>query len=146
MIRAWETYRDFTAHALKEVEDGELDHWFLPTLLKGEMKSHDVTDMDYGTRAKWLTGLISPRPLVMISIETRMALKISTILKCQCRIKHTTFAIVSFSKSRDGRARDTALNLKSTGVCELQILGSTRMLQGISIPALAELRSLNGLK
>ena len=26
-IEKWETYRDFTEHALKEVSNGELDEW-----------------------------------------------------------------------------------------------------------------------
>ncbi len=127
VIQAWETYRDFTAHALKEVEDGELDHWFLPTLLKDEMNSHDLTEMDHGTRAKWLTGLISPRPLVMISTRDEDGVENIAPYSSVSVVSNTPpLAIVSFSKSRDGIARDTALNLKSTGVCELQVLGSTR--------------------
>jgi len=127
VIQAWETYLEFTAHALKEVEDGELDHWFLPTLLKGEMKQHNITEMDHSTRAKWLTGLISPRPLVMVSSRDKDGVENVAPYSSVSVVSNTPpLAIVSFSKSRDGRARDTALNLKSTGVCELQILGSTR--------------------
>jgi hypothetical protein len=29
-IAKWEAYREYTAHAITEVEDGELDHWFKP--------------------------------------------------------------------------------------------------------------------
>lgn len=28
-LHKWTTYRDFTRHTLKELEDGTLDHWFL---------------------------------------------------------------------------------------------------------------------
>jgi len=28
-LHKWTTYRDFTRHALQELEDGTLDHWFL---------------------------------------------------------------------------------------------------------------------
>ena len=29
-LHAWAAYRAFTAHALRELEDGTLDHWFDP--------------------------------------------------------------------------------------------------------------------
>ena len=29
-IAKWEAYREYTAHAITEVECGELDHWFPP--------------------------------------------------------------------------------------------------------------------
>jgi len=27
-LRRWTTYREFTLHTIKELEDGTLDHWF----------------------------------------------------------------------------------------------------------------------
>ena len=28
-LNQWTTYRDFTLHTLRELEDGTLDHWFV---------------------------------------------------------------------------------------------------------------------
>lgn len=39
-LHKWTTYRDFTRHTLRELEDGTLDHWFL------KHSSPDGTDED----------------------------------------------------------------------------------------------------
>ena len=38
VIAQWHTYRDFTQHALEEVENGDLDRWFKPEFKKPEIE------------------------------------------------------------------------------------------------------------
>ena len=73
-IAKWEAYRDYTAHAVMEVEAGELDRWFPSEHEK--LKASKVTTvkleaLEHDARSAWLTNLASPRPLALIATSSQ---------------------------------------------------------------------------
>ena len=56
VIGEWETYREFTEHALKEVESGVLDKWFDADVPTQDLQEIDMTSLDRNTRATWLSA------------------------------------------------------------------------------------------
>ena len=70
-IKRWEAYRDFTAYASDEVSRGDLDDWFDGNQKKFDLNSDidslEVDKMNHQERARWLSAIISPRPLILVS-------------------------------------------------------------------------------
>ena len=64
---SWKSYIEFNDHAIEEIKNGTLDHWFTPLPTKGMEGAQriDVNELEHGQRAGWLSGLLSPRPLVI---------------------------------------------------------------------------------
>ena len=74
-IPKWEAYRDYTAHALMEVEAGELDRWFpaqQEQLGQSESQTIDLESLSHEMRSQWLTNLASPRPLALIATSSQV--------------------------------------------------------------------------
>ena len=73
-ISKWEAYRDYTAHAVMEVENGELDRWFPnqhEMLGEEQFTTVDLASLSHQTRSAWLTNLVSPRPLALIGTSSQ---------------------------------------------------------------------------
>ena len=60
LIPAWQTYIEFTQHAIDEINTGKLDSWFdqkpQPDLTVA--KKIDIMDMDHQSRSAWLAGIV----------------------------------------------------------------------------------------
>tara|TARA_B100001750_G_scaffold66953_1_gene53186 strand:- start:2643 stop:3512 length:870 start_codon:yes stop_codon:yes gene_type:complete len=138
-IERWSAYRDFTAYALSEVERGELDDWFegdgesgqkRETLLgqpMGDGVRNDSMDaLDHPERAAWLSALISPRPVVLLSTISEQGVENLCPVTSVSLLANTPPLLgVSLSKDRSGRPRDTLVNLRSGSKISAMILPGT---------------------
>lgn len=124
VIAQWHTYRDFTQHALEEVENGDLDRWFKPEFKKPEIEFR-IDDLDHPTRSNWLSAIVSPRPLTLISTRDGVKENIAPITSLSVVSNTPPLLIMSLSQTRDGTKRDTYHNLINSGECELQFLAPT---------------------
>ena len=125
IISEWHAYRNYTQYALEEVEKGDLDHWFERSFSKAEMEL-DVEELDHPTRAKWLAAAASPRPLALVSTRNKDRENIAPITSVSVVSNSPPLVVMSLSQNREGRQRDTYLNLIENKECELQFLAPTR--------------------
>ena len=129
-IERWQTYREFTAHAVEEVESGQLDDWFeadpqsVEALTSaGQMSAIDPSALGREERAFLLAATVTPRPLVLAA--TRSALGVENIASVSSiSVLSTTPPLISLSLSadRNGRPRDTLLNLEEEPNITLMVL------------------------
>ncbi len=129
-ISRWIAYRDFTAYASEEVSRGELDDWFdseeeISLELGSEVM--DLEEMTHEERSRWLSAIISPRPLVLVSTISSNGEPNLAPMSSVSVISNTPPLIgMSLSSNREGRPRDTLLNLKETRKATLAILPSNK--------------------
>ena len=134
-ISRWQAYRDFTAYASEEVSSGELDDWFdsgedISLELGSEVMN--LEDMSHQERTQWLSAIISPRPLVLVSTISSNGEPNLAPMSSVSVISNTPPLIgMSLSSNREGRPRDTLLNLKETRKATLAILPSNEESVGI---------------
>ncbi len=127
-INRWEAYRDFTAYASEEITKGDLDDWFNDNKtvsfdLSSEINSLDIEKMNHVERSRWLSAIISPRPLILVSTISSEGIPNLAPMSSVSVISNTPPLIgMSLSTNREGRPRDTLLNLKETGKATLAIL------------------------
>ena len=115
-ISVWESYIKFNQHAIDEIIDGTLDEWFQVELQHGELTSIEFTDMAHEEKSKWLTALLSPRPISIIATKQQNeAFNLSTISSCMHVSTSPPYILASFSKHRDGEMRDTLRHLRQSG-------------------------------
>lgn len=125
-IAKWEAYRDYTAHAVMEVEAGELDRWFPSEHEK--LKASKVTTvkleaLEHDARSAWLTNLASPRPLALIATSSQDGVRnIAPYTSLSVVSNSPPLAVVSLSADRNDRWRDTLLNLRQTKKAVLNFL------------------------
>lgn len=128
-IPKWEAYRDFTAHAVMEVEAGELDRWFpseQPQLVDRDIAKIDLETLSHEMRSAWLTNLASPRPLALIGTTSHSGTRnIAPYTSLSIVSNSPPLAIVSLSANRDDRWRDTLINLRETKKAVLNFLPAT---------------------
>ena len=67
LIPAWQTYIEFTQHAIDEIHTGKLDAWFERESRAdlSSAKRFDIMEFSHPERSAWLAGIISPRPLIL---------------------------------------------------------------------------------
>lgn len=125
-ISRWEAYRDFTEHAVMEVEAGELDRWFPPQAgLLGEkdVTSVNLSSLTHEMRSAWLTNLASPRPLTLIGTSSEEGKhNLAPYTSISIVSNSPPLAVVSLSANRHDRWRDTLINLKQTKHAVLNFL------------------------
>ena len=129
-VSAWQSYRDFTAYSLKEVNDGKLDDWFdadETTDLLENCHEVSIDELEHSQRATWLSGLLSPRPLVVAASENAQGMGNLAPLSSVMVVSNTPpLLVASLSESRDGRPRDTLVNLRTNGKAILHLLPATQ--------------------
>ena len=164
-LPAWKSYRDFTAHAILEIDDGLLEHWFehlqehddwRPTpddtrqeasgdgehsevdgnsddgLSPIELTSIASVGMEYDECRALLDGFISPRPLVLASTKSSDGIDNLAGLSSMAVVSNNPpLLAISLSQDRDGRKRDTLVNLKDNGRITLHILPASREMAAI---------------
>lgn len=119
-IRAWESYIKFNQHAIDEITDGTLDDWFHHPIQHGELSAVDFEGMEHQEKSKWLTALLSPRPISIIATkQADEKFNLSTISSCMHVSTSPPYILASFSKHRDGEMRDTLLHLRQHGKATL---------------------------
>ena len=126
-IKRWEAYRDFTAYASDEVSRGDLDDWFDGNRkkfdLNSDINSLEMDEMTHQERARWLSAIISPRPLILVSTISKEGVPNLAPMSSISVVSNTPPLLgMSLSTNREGRPRDTLLNLKETGKATLAIL------------------------
>ena len=138
-IGRWTAYRDFTAYALSEVERGELDDWFesdsevgqkrepLFGQPMGERFRNDTVDsLEHPERAAWLSALIAPRPVVLLSTISEQGVENLCPVTSVSLLANTPPLLgVSLSQDRSGRPRDTLVNLRNGSKISAMILPGT---------------------
>ena len=129
-IAAWQSYRDFTAYSLKEINSGKLDDWFdskKTTNLLDNCHEIGIDELEHSQRATWLSGLLSPRPLIVAASENSQGMGNLAPLSSVMLVSNTPpLLVASLSQSRDGRPRDTLVNLRSNGKAILHLLPATQ--------------------
>ena len=129
-IAAWQSYRDFTAYSLEEVNSGKLDDWFDedgPATLLDNCHEISIDELDHPQRATWLSGLLSPRPLVVAASENAEGMGNLAPLSSVMLVSNTPpLLVASLSQSRDGRPRDTLVNLRLNGKAILHLLPASQ--------------------
>lgn len=128
LIPAWETYIQFTQHALDEVHTGKLDSWFANDSRKDLTKAKriDIMDMSHPERSAWLAGIVSPRPLILASTIDENGIKNLAPLTSVMGVSNTPpLFIASFSKNKQKQYRGTLLNMRKTGTAILHVMPST---------------------
>lgn len=127
-IPKWEAYREFTQHAIDEIASGKLDAWFSETQ-SGDLTNPQVLnidDLDHFSRAQWLSGLVSPRPIIIASTENSDGTWNLAPLTSLMVVSNTPpLIILSLSQDREGRPRDTLLNLRANGSALLHMIPAT---------------------
>ncbi len=125
-IAKWEAYRDYTAHAVMEVEAGELDRWFpsqQKLLGESDASSLSLDELTHDARSAWLTNLASPRPLALIATSSEEGVRnIAPYTSLSVVSNSPPMAVVSLSADRNNRWRDTLLNMRQTKKAVLNFL------------------------
>jgi flavin reductase (DIM6/NTAB) family NADH-FMN oxidoreductase RutF len=125
---AWKSYIEFNEHAITELSNGKLDAWFTPSPTQSMTGAQrmDAEAMEHPVRAGWLSGLLSPRPLVIASTQDEDGnLNLAPYTSVMAVSTGPPLLIASFSCNREGKYRDTLLNLRSTKRAILHMMPST---------------------
>ncbi|MFL2949396.1 MAG: flavin reductase family protein [Candidatus Poseidoniaceae archaeon] len=116
-IPSWRSYIEFNEHAIEELGNGKLDAWFTPapTHSLKQATRLDAEALEHPIRAGWLSGLLSPRPLIIASTQDEAGnLNLAPYTSVMAVSTGPPLLIASFSCNREGRYRDTLHNLRST--------------------------------
>jgi len=138
-ISNWENYRQFTSFSASEVESGELDTWleegdyraepngFFP--LSENRESFNLEDMSHEERRNWLACLLMPRPISLVATMSANGVhNLAPMSSIGVVSNSPPLITISLSKSREGKERDTLVNLRSQGIgssCMIFILPAT---------------------
>ncbi len=138
-ISNWENYRQFTSFSASEVESGELDSWLkegdyrsnpngYPSL-SGERKYLNLEEMSHAERSNWLASILMPRPISLVATKSSSGIhNIAPMSSIGVVSNSPPMITVSLSKNRDGKERDTLVNLRDQGIgstCMIFILPAT---------------------
>ncbi|MDP6011369.1 MAG: flavin reductase [Candidatus Poseidoniaceae archaeon] len=133
-IPRWQAYRDFTAFSIAEIEQGNLDEWFLGGIIEPSSKSQETVEMaelepaalEYQHRAMLLDGLVGPRPVFVAATRSDDGIHNLSLLST-VTVASNSPALLTCSLSQDlnGRPRDTLLNLRENGSITLHLLPAT---------------------
>lgn len=125
---AWRSYIAFNDHAIEELGNGKLDAWFTPkpTQTMASARRIEAEALDHPIRAGWLSGLLSPRPLILASTQDAEGrLNLAPYTSVMAVSTGPPLLIASFSCNREGTYRDTLHNLRSTKRAFLHLMPAT---------------------
>ncbi|MDP6328548.1 MAG: flavin reductase [Candidatus Thalassarchaeaceae archaeon] len=138
-ISKWEIYRQFTSFSASEVESGELDTWLedgdyrnnpngYPSLSENRI-SHNLEEMSHEERRNWLASLLMPRPISLVATKSSKGIhNIAPMSSIGVVSNSPPMVTISLSKNREGKERDTLVNLRNQGIgssCMIFILPAT---------------------
>jgi len=124
----WKSYIEFNEHAIEEIKNGTLDNWFTPLPIQNMEGAQriDADELEHAQRAGWLSGLLSPRPLVIASTQDEHGNKnLAPYTSVMAVSTGPPLLIASFSCNREGRYRDTLHNLRKTKRAILHLMPSS---------------------
>jgi flavin reductase (DIM6/NTAB) family NADH-FMN oxidoreductase RutF len=138
-ISNWENYRQFTSFSASEVESGELDTWLEEGDYRAEPNGYfsllenretfNLEDMSHEERRNWLACLLMPRPISLVATtSTNGVHNLAPMSSIGVVSNSPPLITISLSKSREGKERDTLVNLRSQGIgssCMIFILPAT---------------------
>ena len=130
---SWEAYKEHTAFARDEVNAGRLDAWFedkvghdparTPQRLLGERNVVRLENLEHRERAQMLTSTLSPRPLVLVATtDAQGRHNLAPMTSLSVVSNSPPLVVMSLSSDREGRARDTLLNLRERPTATLYVL------------------------
>jgi len=129
IIAQWEAYREFTSYAVSEVERGDLNDWFgatemIPNLdLSGDVHRLDPDSFDHHERSSWIGAAVTPRPLHLVSTVSKDGIRNIAPMSSISVVSNSPPLIgMSLSKDREGKSRDTLLNIIETKKATLAVL------------------------
>ena len=138
-ISNWENYRQFTSFSASEVESGELDTWLedgdyqaepngFPTL-SGNRRCLSLAEMSHEERRNWLASLLMPRPVSLVATTSPKGIhNLAPMSSIGVVSNSPPMVTISLSKNREGKERDTLVNLREKGIgssCMIFILPAT---------------------
>ena len=126
-ISEWRIYRQFTSFSASEVESGELDTWLedgdyksepsQPFRLENDLFVSDLSDLSHDERRNWLASLMMPRPVSIIGTVSSQGIQnLAPMSSIGVVSNSPPLVTISISKNRDGKERDTLVNLRNSGV------------------------------
>ena len=123
-IPRWQAYMDFTCHAIKEIEAGELDAWFTaPVVIDQDRVEFDPSELKHLDRARLIDGLVGPRPVFVASTRNEQGIENLSVLSTIAPVSNTPALLsCSLSMNREGRFRDTLLNLRENAEMRLHLM------------------------
>ena len=124
-IARWQAFREFTAYSATEIESGALDTWLTdedgdppppPKLGDGSYKI-DIDALGFRERRGWLSSLLMPKPVVLVGTKSKSGVEnIAPMSSISIVSNHPPLLALSLSQNREGRPRDTLVNLQEGGV------------------------------
>ena len=130
-VPRWQAYRDFTAYSILEIKSGKLDAWFRGEDVEISSPSNDkalqerilMDDLEHGERANLLDGLIAPRPIFVAATSSENNVpNLSLLSTVSVAANSPALLTCSLSQDREGRPRDTLLNLRENPVVDLHLM------------------------
>jgi|TARA_B100000214_G_scaffold375597_1_gene363119 flavin reductase (DIM6/NTAB) family NADH-FMN oxidoreductase RutF len=126
-ISKWEIYRQFTSFSASEVESGELDTWLedgdyradpngFPSLSENRI-SLNLEEMSHEERRNWLASLLMPRPISLVATKSSKGIhNLAPMSSIGVVSNSPPMVTISLSKNREGKERDTLVNLRDQGI------------------------------
>ena len=124
-IARWQAFREFTAFSASEMESGALDTWLTdeegdppppPKIGNGSYKI-DVDSLGFRDRRAWLASLLMPKPVVLVGTKSKSGVEnIAPMSSISIVSNHPPLLALSLSTNREGRPRDTLVNLQEEGI------------------------------
>jgi flavin reductase (DIM6/NTAB) family NADH-FMN oxidoreductase RutF len=133
-VSSWAAYLEHTSFALAEVEQGRLDAWITEEEIDVEphrsgqrLGEHpertDLATLAHQERAALLNAILSPRPLVLVATsDPHGNANIAPMTSMAVVSNSPPLLTMSLSVDRNGRARDTLLNLRSSRRASVYVL------------------------
>ena len=135
-IARWQAFREFTAYSASELESGVLDTWLTdeegegqpPPSLSDGSESNDTESMSHFDRRNWLASLLMPRPVVLVATKSTSGVEnLAPMSSISIVSNSPPLLSMSLSQNREGRPRDTLVNLEAGGIgspCTLFVLNA----------------------
>jgi len=124
-ISRWQAFREFTAYSATEIESGALDTWLTdeegdppppPKIGDGSYKI-DIDALGFRERRGWLASLLMPKPVVLVGTKSKSGIEnIAPMSSISIVSNHPPLLALSLSENREGRPRDTLVNLQEGGI------------------------------
>jgi len=138
-ISNWENYRQFTSFSASEVESGELDTWLEDgdyrsepngfSALSDNRRYLSIEEFSHEERRNLLASLLMPRPISLVATKSSKGIQnLAPMSSIGVVSNSPPIVTISLSKSREGKERDTLVNLRDQGIgssCMIFILPAT---------------------
>tara|TARA_B100001113_G_scaffold289090_1_gene245008 strand:- start:419 stop:1198 length:780 start_codon:yes stop_codon:yes gene_type:complete len=124
-ISRWEAFREFTAYSAGEMDSGALDSWLTdeegdppaPPKIGDGSYTLNVESLGHRERREWLASLLMPKPVVLVATRSESGIEnLAPMSSISIVSNSPPLLVLSLSANREGRPRDTLLNLQESGI------------------------------